>query len=117
VSESLAHTVGLYAAGLTLLLALAAARGRGLGRAQAGAAIVLGAGAALDALLALGGLVAGERPAEAIPFAGYLLLSTLVVPAGWAYSRSSSAGWDSATFAVATGTLFVICLRLERTWG
>jgi hypothetical protein len=117
MSESLAHTVALYAAGLTLFLLAGAVFGRGLGRAQAGAAVVLGAGAGLDALIATGGLVAGRRPVEAVPFAGYLLLSVAIVPAGWAYARSSSRGWDSATLALATGALCVICLRLERTWG
>ena len=78
-------------------------RGRGLGRAHAGAAVVLGAGAALDALVAAAGVATGDRPAEPIPFTGYLLLSVLAVPVGWRYARSGSRGWDAATFALGDG--------------
>jgi hypothetical protein len=117
MSASLADTVALYAAGLTLFCLATALRGRALGRAHAGAAIVLGGGAALGLLVAAGGLAAGERPAEPIPFAGYLALSVLAVPAGWAYARSAARGWDAATFALATGALCVISVRLSRTWG
>jgi hypothetical protein len=94
-----------------------AARGRGLGRAHAGAAVVLGAGAALDALVAVVGVAAGGRPAEPLPFTGYLLLSVLAVPVGWRYARGSTRGWDAASFALAAGALCVICVRLGRTWG
>ena len=45
MSESLADTVALYAAGLALFSLVTAARGRGLGRAHAGADRVLGAAA------------------------------------------------------------------------
>ena len=78
---------------------------------------MLGAGAALDALVAAAGVAAGERPAEPVPFAGYLLLSVLAVPAGWRYARGATRGWDAATLALATGALCVICVRLGRTWG
>jgi hypothetical protein len=117
VSESLAQTVAVYSAGLAVLCLVAALRGRALGRAHAGATVVLAAGAALNALIAVAGVAAGARPAEAVPFAGYLLLSVVAAPAGWAYARSAARGWDSATLALATGALFVICVRLERTWG
>jgi hypothetical protein len=117
MSESLAGTVALYAAGLALFSLASAVRGRGLGRAHAGAAVVLGTGAALDALVALVGVAAGGRPAEPVPFAGYTLLSVVAVPVGWRYARGGSRGWDAATFALATGALCVICVRLDRTWG
>jgi hypothetical protein len=117
VSESLAHTVALYAAGLAVFSLATAVRGRALGRAHAGATVVLGAGAALDALIAVAAVAAGERPDEAVPFAGYLLLSVVAAPVGWRYARSAARGWDSATLALATGALFVICVRLQRTWG
>jgi hypothetical protein len=113
MSESLAGTVALYAAGLALFSLASAVTGRGLGRAHAGAAVVLGAGAGLDALVAVAAVAAGERPAEPVPFAGYLLLSVLAVPVGWRYAR----GWDAATFALASGALCVIAVRLGRTWG
>ena len=116
MSESLAHTVALYAAGLALVSLASALRGRGLGRTHAAAAVVLGAGAVLDALVAAAGVVAGGRPAEPVPFAGYMLLSILAVPVGWRYARSGARGWDAATFALATGALCVICVRLGRTW-
>ena len=117
MSESLADTIALYAVGFTLFCLLTAVRGRGLGRAHAGAAVVLGAAAGLGALIAVGGVVAGERPAEPVPFAGYLMLSVAIVPAGWAYARGSSRGWDAAALALATGALCVISVRLGRTWG
>ena len=117
MSESLADTVALYAAGLALFSLVTAARGRGLGRAHAGAAVVLGAGAALGALIAVAAVATGQRPAEPIPFAGYLLLSVLAVPAGWRSARRTTRGWDAATLALAAGTLCVICVRLGRTWG
>jgi hypothetical protein len=117
MSESLADTVALYAGGLALFSLVAALRGRGLTRAHAGAAVVLGAGAALGALIAAAGVATGGRPEEPIPFAGYLLLSVLAVPVGWRYARASTRGWDAATLALATGALCVICVRLGRTWG
>ena len=91
VSGSLARTVALYAGGLALFSLFTAARGRGLGRAHAGAAVVLGLGAALDALVAGAAVLAGERPAEPVPFAGYLLLSVLAMPAGWGYAAAPRA--------------------------
>ena len=93
MSVSLARTVALYAGGLALFSLFTAARGRGLGRAHAGAAVVLGLGAALDALVAGVACPAGERPAEPVPFAGYLLLSVLAMPVGWGYAgRRRAAG-------------------------
>ena len=117
MSESLADTVALYAGGLALLSLATAARGRGLGRVHAAAAVVLGAGAALDALIAVVGVAAGERAAEPVPFAGYLVLSVLAMPVGWRYARSATRGWDAATLALVAGALCVICVRLGRTWG
>lgn len=117
MSESLAGTVALYAGGVALFSLATAMRGRGLGRAHAGAAVVLGVGAALDALVAAVGVAAGARPAEPVPFAGYMLLSVLAVPVGWRYARGGARGWDAASFALATGALCVICVRLGRTWG
>jgi hypothetical protein len=117
MSESLADTTALYAGGLALFSLGTAARGRGLGRAHAASAIVLGASTVLGALIALAAVAAGDRPAEPVPFAGYLLLSVVTVPAGWAYARGSARGWDSAALALATGALCVISVRLGRTWG
>jgi hypothetical protein len=117
MSESLAGTVALYAAGLALFSLASAVRGRSLGRGRAAAAVVLVWGAALDALVAVAGIAAGGRPAEPLPFAGYLLLSVVAVPAGWRHARGSAGGWDAASVALATGALSVICLRLGRTWG
>jgi hypothetical protein len=117
VSRSLAQTVALYAAGLTLFSLGTAVRGGGLRRAHAGAAVVLGAGAVLDAAIAAVGVAAGERPAEPIPFVGYLLLSMVIVPVGWRYARGSAKSWDAATFALVNAALCVVCVRLGRTWG
>jgi hypothetical protein len=117
MSKSLAQTIALYAAGLTAFSLLTAVRGRGLGRLHAAGAVVLGAGATLDALIAGGAVAAGSRPAEPIPFAAYLLLSVLAIPVGWRYARAADRGWDAAALALATAALGVICVRLGRTWG
>ena len=117
MSESLARTVALYAAGLALVALATALRGRGLGRIHAAAAVVLGTGALLSALVAAAALATGSRPAEPGPFAAYLLLSVLVVPVGWRYARATSRGWDAATFALVAGAMCVISVRLGRTWG
>jgi hypothetical protein len=117
VSASLAQTISLYAAGLGLFSLATALRGRGLGRAHAAAAVVLGIAAVLGAVIAGARVALGGRPAEPLPFAGYLLLSVLAMPVGWRYARSASRGWDAATLAVATGALCVISVRLGRTWG
>ena len=60
MSESLAQTVALYAAALALFSLATAVRGRGLGRAHAAAAVVLGAGAALDGVIAAVGRRGGR---------------------------------------------------------
>jgi hypothetical protein len=117
MSESLAQTVALYAAGLTVFSLVTAVRGRGIGRLRAAGCVVLGAGAALDAIVATVGMAAGARPAEPVPFCGYLLLSVVAVPVGWRYARAAGPGWDAAALALATGALGVICVRLGRTWG
>ena len=117
MSESLAGTVALYAAGLALFSLVTALRGRGLERAHTAGALVLGAGALLDAGIALVGVATGGRPAEPVPFTGYLLLSVAVLPVGWAYARGSRRGWDAATVAFTAAALAVICVRLERTWA
>jgi hypothetical protein len=117
MSESLAQTVALYAAGLTAFSLVTAVRGRGLGRVHAAGAVVLGAGAALDGLIATAAVATGARPAEPVPFSAYLLLSVLAVPVGWRYARAAGRGWDAAALALATAALGVICVRLGRTWG
>jgi hypothetical protein len=117
VSASLARTVALYAVAVALFCLGTAASGRGLQRPHAAAAVVLGAGAILDAVIALAAVAAGGRPREPVPFAGYLLLSTVLVPVSWANARGSRRGWDAATFGLATLALCVICVRLGRTWG
>jgi len=93
-----------------------ALRGRGLGRAHAAGALVLGAGAVLDAVIAAVAVAAGERPAEPVPFGAYLLLSLVAVPVGWRYARATSRGWDAGVLAVVGGALCVVCVRLVRTW-
>src|SRR5262249_37495502 len=116
-SRSLAQTVALYAAGLSVLSLVTAVRGRGIGRLHVAGAVVLGAGAALDAVIATAAMAGGARPAEPVPFSAYLLLSVLAVPVGWRYARAAGRGWDAAALALATGALGVICVRLGRTWG
>ena len=52
-----------------------------------------------------------------VPCVAGVALPDRVLPAGWEYARSSPRGWDSATLALTTGALSVICMRLQRTWG
>ena len=117
MSESLASTVALYAARLMLFSLVTAVLGRSLGRAHAGAAVVLGVAAALDALIAVAGVAAGGRPAEAVHFAAYLVLSVLAVPVGWRYARAAPRGLGCGDLRAASGPLSVISMRLGRTWG
>jgi hypothetical protein len=100
VSLSLARAVALYAGCLAIFSPATAVRGRALGRAHAGMAIVVGAAAVLNALVAAVAIAAGARPAEAGPFAGYLLISVLAAPVGWRYARSSPSAWDAAIVAL-----------------
>ena len=111
MSRSLAAAVALYAGCVTLLALGAAVRRRGLGRVLAAAMIVVGAGAALNALVAIVGIATGARPAEPGPFAGYLVVSVLAAPMGWRYARASASGWDAAIVALAAATR---CRRAAR---
>jgi len=110
-----AGTVATLVVGLLCLVA--AARGLAPGRLQLQALLGL-------QLLLLGQLgyvlyriSGGERPAEKGAFAGYVVLSLLLLPGGLALAVEERTRWGSLVLAIACLVVAVVELRLAATWG
>ena len=110
-----AGTVAALVVGL--LCVVAAARGLAPGRVQLRA--LLGLQLVLLGQLAyvLYRLSGGERPAETGAFAGYVVLSLLLLPGGLALAVEERTRWGSLVLAIACLVVAVVELRLAATWG
>jgi hypothetical protein len=97
--------------------AVPAARDRWLGRThQLGLAaleLVL-IGQVVAVLVRVGG---GERPAEPVPFTGYLAISVLLLPAALVLSAMERTRWGSVIAAGAAAVLAMVELRARQTWA
>lgn len=110
-------TVLLVAALLVgVLAALTAGVGREPGRPLLQAVLGLQFGLLAQLVLVLVRVSGGERPAEALAFGGYVVLSLVLVPAGLALSAQERSRWGSLVLAVASLTVAVVELRLRATW-
>lgn len=58
----------------------------------------------------------GERPAETGAFAGYVVLSLLLLPGGLALTVDERSRYGTLVMAVACLTVVVVELRLDATW-
>lgn len=117
MSGSLAQASAAYALGLAAWIALRALRGRERSPGQGGALAVLEGALLLQALLAAVAALRGERAAEPLTFAGYLALSLLLIPLGWAACREDPGPWSSTRLAIATLAVGAVALRMRATWG
>ncbi len=94
----------------------AAALGRPPGRGLLRTMFALQALLFVQLLVVLGRLSGGARPAETGTFAGYVVLSLLLLPGGLALAVEERTRWGSAVLAVACLTVAVVELRLDATW-
>ena len=105
----------------TLLVAAAAATtgalGREPGRPLLQALLALQVGLLVQLGVVLVQVGGGARPAEPVPFTGYVVLSLLLLPGGLALSAAERSRWGSLVIAVACATVAVVELRLWATWG
>ena len=114
-----ALVVAVCAASLVigLLFLLSAATGLAPGRLQLQALLGLQLvllGQLAYVLYRLGG---GDRPAETGTFAGYLVLSLLLLPGGLALAAEERTRWGSLVLAVAALVVAVVEQRLGATWS
>ena len=58
----------------------------------------------------------GDRPVETGAFAGYSVLSLLMLPGGLALSADEQTRWGSLVLAIACVVLAVVELRMAATW-
>lgn len=97
--------------------AVAAARDRRVSGPQlvvaAGVEAVLLVQAAVGAVL----LARGDRDIDGLTFAGYLLTSVLVLPAGALWAIGERSRWGNGVLAVAGVVAAVLVLRLLQVWS
>ncbi len=104
-----------------LLVAVAGAAAAALGweppRLLLQALLALQLGLLVQLAVVLVQVSEGARPAEPVPFTGYVVLSLVLLPGGLALSASERSRWGSAVLAVAAVTVAVVQLRLGATWA
>lgn len=99
------------------LAALACARGRAPGPVELKALLALQLVLIVQLGVVLYRLGGGQRPSEAGAFAGYVVLSLLLLPGGLALTADERNRWGSLALAVACLVVAVVELRLVATWG
>ena len=71
----------------------------------------------VQVLIAIGFLVAGERPDEPGTFVGYLVIAVILLPLGTLWALAERSRWGTAVLAVACFTLVVVLVRLQDLWS
>jgi hypothetical protein len=117
VNGVLATVVIFAALALAAWGGLAALLDRPPGRPlEAGAAAVEAGLLAVTAITAVA-IVGGERPAEPAVFAGYLIATLALLPAGVILARMEPTRWGSAIIGGAALVVPVLILRLQQVYG
>jgi hypothetical protein len=75
---------------------------------------LLGALVAVLVVVAVVGLITGDRPSETSTFAGYLLTTIAFAPTAFVLARMEPTRWGSVILGVACLTLPVLVLRLQQ---
>lgn len=70
----------------------------------------------VQALVALGVVVAGERPGSVATFLGYALVSTLVLPLGTLWALEERTRWSTVVLAGSAATAASLVLRMIQVW-
>ena len=71
----------------------------------------------VQVLIAIGFLVAGERPDEPGTFVGYLVIAVILLPLGTLWALAERSRWGTAVLAVACLALVVVLVRLQDLWS
>ena len=72
---------------------------------------------AVQVVVAIVMLVAGDRPDELGTFVGYLVVALLLVPAGTLWALAERSRWGPTVLAVACLALVVVVIRLNDLWS
>lgn len=104
----------LLAAGL---FALTAAGGRAPGKRELQVLLGLQLLLLVQLGVVLWRLSGGDRPAETGAFAGYVVLSLLLLPGGLALTADEHTRWGSLALGIACLVVAVVELRLVATWS
>ena len=94
----------------------AAARNRWLDRWHLIALGVVELGVVLQAALAVVALIGGDRPVELATFVGYLIVTTLFLPAATGLSILEPTRWGSVIAGSGSIVVAILMLRLLQTW-
>jgi hypothetical protein len=119
VTDGLSVTIAGYAAGVTCWAAARGLRGRGPSRGLRASAIVLETALVLQALLRLGGLIGGHRPAELAIGLGYLVAGVAILPlaVGTPDADAASDPGSSLALAIGAAALAIVSLRTRAIWA
>jgi hypothetical protein len=108
-------------AGASLVLALWSTLGAAANRRPSGPQLVclavLEVALLVQAVLGVVAMVRGDHPISAVTFAGYLIASVLLLPAGTAWGIADRSRWGNGVLAIACFALAVVMLRLMQVWG
>jgi hypothetical protein len=119
VTGGLSVTIAAYAVGVTCWAAARGLRGRGPSRGLLASAIVLETALVLQALLRLGGLIGGHRPAQLAVGLGYLVAGVAILPLTVEPPGADAPPQPGSSLALAIGAaaLVVVSLRTQATWS
>lgn len=110
-----ALVAGAFALAVGALLWAALDRPVRLGHLVAGAAVELVL--VVQAVIALGRVVAGTHPASTATFVAYAVGSLVVLPVGVLWALEERTRWSSVVLAIASFTVAVIVLRMGVVWN
>jgi hypothetical protein len=71
----------------------------------------------VQAVVAMGRMFTGDRPAGMATFVGYLLTAVLIPPLAALFGWAERTRWGSVIIAVAFLVIPVMVLRLQQVWG
>lgn len=71
----------------------------------------------VQAVVAMGRMLTGDRPAGMATFVGYLLTAVLILPLAALIGWPERTRWGSVIVAVAFLIIPVMVLRLQQVWG
>lgn len=86
-------------------------------RGQLAGLVLVEAVLLVQAVLAVGSMFTGHRPAAMATFVGYLLTAVLIPPVAALFGWTERTRWGSVIIAAACLIVPVLVLRLQQVWG
>jgi len=84
---------------------------------QLGALAVLEVALLVQAVVGAIALVGTDRPVNTVTFAGYLIASVLLLPAGMLWGIADRSRWGNGVIAIACFAVTIVVVRMLQVWS